>query len=300
MIAPMRETIADRPTDPGAAVPDAGEVNAGGGPATAPTYDPERFWETRLRGRFDLTGAGFRGLGNAFNRALYRQREVVLGRAIRRFHIDPTGADVVELGPGTGFYVRLWQERRVASLVGLDITAVVPERLSSEFPQFRFAQADASRRWPVDDASSDLVTAFDILFHIVDDAGFNAALMEAGRVVRPGGHFLVSDLFIHGEAFRGFHQVSRSLGDYQAALDAAGFEVLGRLPIFVTMHPALDLPSGRRRRLAERWWTWLEQTLLDNPRRGYRLGTLLFWVDRLLTRPFRGGPSTELLVARRR
>lgn len=295
----MTDTVADPPTEAAATAVDA-EPEATAAVVDPPTYDPERFWETRLRGRFDLTGAGFRGLGNAFNRALYRQRAVVLTRAIRRFHLEPAGADVVELGPGTGFYVKLWQERGVASLVGLDITAVVPERLALEYPQFRFAQADATRPWPVADASADLVTAFDILFHIVDDAGFQVALLEAGRVVRPGGHLLVSDLFVHGDAFRGFHQVSRTLGEYELALDTAGFDVLGRLPIFVTMHPALDLPPGRRRRLAERWWAWLEQTLLDNPRRGHRLGTLLSWVDRVLTRPFRGGPSTELLVARRR
>ncbi len=263
-------------------------------------YDPETFWETRLRGRFELAGVGFRGLGNAYNRALYRQRDVVLRRALRRFGIEPRGADIVELGPGTGFYVERWRDAGARSVVGLDITAVVPERLAERFPEYRFAQADVTRRWPVDDGSADLVTAFDVLFHIVDDAGFEAALGEAGRVLRPGGHLLVSDLFLHGPALRGHHQVSRSLADYERVLNAAGLDVLGRVPVFVTMHPAYDLPPGRRRDLALRWWAWLEATILANPRRGHRLGWGLGWVDRVLTKPFRGGPSTELLVARRR
>ncbi len=266
----------------------------------ARAYDPETFWESRLRGRFDLASAGFRGIGRTFNEALYRQRVVVLRRAIRRFRLTVEGADVVELGPGTGFYIEHWRRWKVRSLVGLDITTVVPERLSAAFPEYRFAQADISERWPAADASADLVTAFDVMFHIVDDGRFAAAIAEAGRVLRPGGHLLVSDLFLHGETFRGHHQVSRTLEEYAAALSAAEIEILGRLPIFITMHPALDVPTGWRRRLAERWWSALESKLLASPRLGRRIGSVLFWIDRILTFPLRGGPSTELLLARKR
>jgi hypothetical protein len=94
--------------------------------------------------------------------------------------------------------------------------------------------------------------------------------------------------------------VSRTLGQYEAALAGAGFDVLGRMPIFVTMHPALDLPDGRRKRIAAAWWSRLEGRLTDKPNRGFRLGRVLGWVDRGLTWVLRGGPSTELLVARRR
>ena len=94
--------------------------------------------------------------------------------------------------------------------------------------------------------------------------------------------------------------MSRTLSDYRLALEAAGFEILGRLPIFVTMHPALDLPPGRLSRLAMDWWSHVEQALMDNAHLGYRLGTALGWIDRGLTRFGHGGPWTELLVARRR
>ena len=39
---------------------------------------------------------------------------------------------------------------------------------------------------------------------------------------------------------------------------------------------------------------------MDEPKRGYRLGRVLGWIDRSLTKVSWGGPSTELLVARRR
>jgi SAM-dependent methyltransferase len=269
--------------------------------AAAPgAYDPATFWESRLRARFDVAAAGFRGLGRTFNEALYRQRDVVLRRAIRRYRLPVDGADILELGPGSGFYVSGWKARGVRSLVGLDITTVVAERLSAAYPEYRFERADITERWPVPDASADIVTAFDVLFHIVDDDRFDAALAEAGRVLRPGGYLLISDLFLHGSTFRGFHQVGRTIDTYTATLDAAGLEVVGRLPIFVTMHPAIDVPAGWRRSLADQWWSALEAKLVKSPRLGRRIGTVLFWIDRALTLPFRGGPSTELMVARRR
>ena len=263
-------------------------------------YDPAGFWDDRLRQHFDMIGVGYRRLGRPFNLALYRQRIVVLRRALARYRIAAAGADIVELGPGTGFYIDYWQTQGIGSLLGLDIAAVSAQRLAGQYPEYHFAQADISERWPAPDGSADIVTAFDVLFHITDDDRFVAAIREAGRVTRPGGILLISDLFLHRQPFRTFHQTSRTIGQYRAALDAAGFVVLGRLPIFVTMHPALDLPPGRLSGIATSWWAWLEERLADQPHRGYRLGRVLGWVDRSLTKAGTNGPSTELLVARKR
>ena len=270
-------------------------------PAEDPTtYDAGTFWEGRLRAQFDLAGVGFRRIGQPFNRALYRQREIVLGRIVRSLGIEAGSADVVELGPGTGFYVGFWQRWGARTLWGLDITEVATERLAADYPDYRFDCVDISERWPLEDASADVVTAFDVLFHVVDDARYEAAIAEAARVARPGAVFLISDLFPHRDRFGGFHQVSRTLPEVTAILRSAGFDVLRRVPVFVTMHPAFDAPRPLAG-IAARWWSWLEGTLADNPKKGWRLGRILGAVDRVLTRLLpTGGPSTEILIARRR
>jgi SAM-dependent methyltransferase len=269
------------------------------GTDASPGYDPASYWERRLRHNFSLAGVGFQALGKPFNNALYRQRLTVLGRTLRRYRVPIEGADIVELGPGTGFYVSEWQRRGARSVVGLDITAVSRDELRSRFPAYRFEQADVTETWPLADGSADVVAAFDVLFHVVDDARLATALAECARALRPGGALLISDLFLHGSAVEGFHQVVRPLDQFARLLAAAGFDIVGRVPVFVTMQPALDLPPGRRRALAGRWWAWLEARLREQPKRGYRLGQVLSWVDRALTYPFHGGPSIEILVARK-
>jgi SAM-dependent methyltransferase len=286
------------PNDTGAGIEPAAGTAVADPASSAAAYDPESFWECRLRSHFDLTGAGFRGIGKPFIQALYRQREIVFDRIIRRFRLDPARSDVIELGPGTGFYVNLWKSRRVRSLLGLDITRVATERLAVAHPSFRFIQADISRSWPVADESADIVTAFDVLFHIVDDGQFADSIGEAGRVLRPGGYLLVSDLFPR-RAFRGHHQVSRTLAEYRTILARNRLDIVGRVPVFVTMHPALDVPPPLRG-LAGRWWTWLEARLIADPRRGRRAGRILGALDAGLTRALPGGPSTETLIARKR
>lgn len=264
-------------------------------------YQARSYWQQRLGEDPSLAGVGYAALGLPFNVALYRQRERVLRRAVTRLRLPIGGARVLELGVGSGFYLPVWGSLGVADLVGLDITDVAVARLSERHPHWTFRQADISQPLPVEPGSFDIVTAFDVLLHVVDEAGFDAALRHAAAACRPGGHLLVSDLFLErGEPpAAGAHNAVRTLARYRAALESAGWQVVGRLPIFVTMHPAYDLPAGRGRDLALAWWRWLAARLRRRPQDGRWLGAVLEAVDAVLTAGLRDGPSNELLVARR-
>lgn len=264
-------------------------------------YEPRSYWERRLAEEPALVGEGYAALGLPFNAALYRQRERVLRRAIRRFRVPVAGARLLELGVGGGFYVPIWKSLGVADLVGIDITDVAVDRLGARYPEYRFVQADIGRALPVEEASFDIVTAFDVLLHIVDDEQFQSALRHAAAACRVGGHLLVSDQFLtHAEPVATSpHNVVRTLDRYRSALEAAGWQIAGRFPIFVTMHPPYDVAGGTRRGVALRWWRLLASRLRRHPEDGRWLGTLLGAADAALTAVVRDGPSTELLVARR-
>ena len=261
------------------------------------SFDPEQYWEEMHVEQSGLEAVGFRGLGVGFNTWMYRVRRVVLRRAVRRAGISLGGATVLDVGAGTGFYVQKWLELGAAHVTGIDLSAAAVEALRAEFPSAEFRRDDiAEPSIATRGREYDLVSAFDVLFHIVDDARFVRAIENIGELVPPGGHLLLSDNFLHGPAIRGRHQVSRSLAEIDAALDAAGFETIVRLPMFFLMNTPIDSSS----RFLRRSWRVVTGTCRRSNRAGSVLGALLFPLELLLTAVVQEGPSTELVVCRRR
>src|SRR5204863_2307038 len=91
--------------------------------------------------------------------------------------------------------------------------------------------------------SFDLVSAFDVLFHITDDDRFRKAIENISRVLKPGGYFLFSDNFVHSAARRSDHQVSRPLEEIARIVNGSGFRIIRRAPMFVLMNAPIDTLS---------------------------------------------------------
>jgi len=264
---------------------------------SARAFDPVEYWEDAHVQERGFAAVGFRGLGAGFNTWMYRVRRVVLRRALRRAGISLRGAAVLDVGAGTGFYVRRWLELGAVEVTGIDLSATAVEALRAEYPTAKFRRDDIAELSDATRGSRyDLVSAFDVLFHIVDDARFVRAIENIGELVRPGGHLLLSDNFLHGPAIRGRHQVSRSLAEIDGALDAAGFDTVVRLPMFVLMNNPIDSQS----RVLRYSWGVVIGICRRSQRAGAVLGAVLFPLEVLLTAIAREGPSTELVVCRRR
>jgi len=267
--------------------------------ADAPaTFDPQRYWEERLRGEFSLAGVGYARLGRRFNAAMYRIRGEVFDAVAAR-HFGPRGpSTVVDIGSGTGFYVERWLARG-AAVTGVDLTEVSVAALRDRFPAARFLQGDIGAE--LDGGLSELagradaVSAFDVLFHIVDDARYRAAVANVARLLKPGGLFLWSDNFIRRPTVRVAHQASRSLDETIEALGAAGLTVVERVPMFVLMNYPADTDST----LARWAWTAMVAPAMLSDLAGGVLGALLTPLERRLVRWVRESPSTELMVCRR-
>lgn len=258
--------------------------------------DPRAYWEERLAARFGLDGVGYAGLGRPYNEWLYRVRERVFLQAVREIGVDVRRSDVLDIGSGTGFYVHLWRSLRARNLIGSDITEVSVRRLAEAFPEVTFVRMDiGDANLPLDPGRFDIVSALDVLFHIVDDCRFLRALENVASLLRPGGLFLYSDNFVHGAALRSSHQVSRPLSDVVSALHTAGLTPIRRRPVFVLMNAPVDSPSS----IHHAAWGLLERILRRSGRLGAIAGATLFPLELLLLHLVREGPSTELMVCRK-
>jgi SAM-dependent methyltransferase len=268
-------------------------------------FDTRDYWERRLERNYGLEGVGFLRLGKGYNTWLYRLRRSVFLRRMRETGMDFTGAEVLDVGSGTGFYVERWRELGTRKVVGLDLTTVATEQLRRRFPADEFHQLDIGSADLGEDANPlagrqfDAVSCFDVLFHIVDDQRFETAIENIATLVRPDGLFVLSDNFVHPEvmerSIRAPHRVSRSLDHFQDVLKRNGFEVLERRPMFFLMNEPVD--SGSR--LAKARWFAIAGPVAVGNALGTLVGAILYPLEWLLVTVCKESPATEMLICRK-
>ncbi len=183
-------------------------------------------------------------------------------------------------------------------MTGSDITRVAVTHLKARFPSDRFVELDISADLGDfgDEMRFDLISAMDVLFHIVDDVRFGNALENLSRLLEPGGLLIFSETFRHREVLRVPHVVSRSLEDIEHRLDEAGLSILRRKPMFFLMNEPVDSTS----RTHDRWWTKLNATVSAHQSAGAWIGGMLFPVELALVTMVREGPGTEIMLCVRR
>lgn len=258
-------------------------------------FDAGAYWEDRLRRRYDLGGVGSIDLPTSYNTWLYRVRGAAFRHWLAPLARRENLTSVLDVGAGTGFYVDLWRKLGL-QVTGLDITEVAVERLQQRFPESTFIRADIGGELEISLPTFDAVSAFDVLFHIVDEAAFSRAVERIGKAVRPGGLLFVSDLFQQELPITLGHQTGRTLVSMTAALGSAGFDIISRRPVFYLMVDATDRPP----RWLRVWSRSLARILYGRERLGHIAGAALYPIEVLLTRIVREGPSIELAICRKR
>ncbi|HKJ36087.1 MAG TPA: class I SAM-dependent methyltransferase [Solirubrobacterales bacterium] len=268
--------------------------------ATAGDGDGPTYWERRLRASDGLEGVGVTALGPGFNRWAYRARgSRFRAAAAPLLAAGPTGP-VADIGSGSGFYLDQWQRLGAEPIIAADLTDVAVERLRDRFPGVEVARMDLSdagalREAGLEPARFALVSAMDLLFHILDDEGYATAFENLAALLAPGGHLIFTEDMIRGSKPRRREiKVARPARRVARTWRRAGLERVSVEPLFALMNfPSAGGPRWRR------WWSFLQRLLEPRPWLGGVVGALLYPVERLLVRRVRPGPSTKLIVLRK-
>lgn len=190
----------------------------------------------------------------------------------------PVG-DVLDAACGTGRIARLLADRG-HRVFGVDSSPDMLARAQERVPQGRFELGELTAL-PAADASTDLVTCALALTHVGDLA---PVLTEFARVLRPGGHVVLSDM--HPETvLRGFVpspgtsdgrparviSYRHSLGDYVRAGIGAGLRPLRcEEPVFEPSSvdaPPRDADAVARALTDPSLWPWLPSMLVPEAAR---------------------------------
>jgi SAM-dependent methyltransferase len=132
---------------------------------------------------------------------------------------------ILDCGCGTGSNLTLL--RRYGDAYGFDLTGI-GVRYARDHGGHRVARASATHV-PFRSQAFDLVTSFDVLYCLEDDAE-RRAIAEMARILKPGGALIVNVAAL--EMLRGGHSIlSAELRRYRpsslrARLEPAGFEIV--------------------------------------------------------------------------
>lgn len=261
-------------------------------------YEPKKYWEELLSNNFSLSGVGYQGLGKNYNKWLYRGRTCIMEWFLKRYPLDIKYLSILEVGCGTGFYVDFWDKRGAQNVTGLDLTEKSVERLSKKYRNYRFIQGDIGNAPPID-RKFDVITGFDVLFHIVDEERFENAIHNIGLLSKPGTIILISDNFVRKSRPAGFNQVHRTLGQYTKVLERNGIEILDLKPIFYLMNGPIDIQNDMVFKVYSFLWSSVMYMVGKSEALGNILGGTFYVIDRLLVRLLKNSITTELMVCRK-
>lgn len=255
------------------------------------------YWESRLERTFDLHGTGFIGLGKYYNNWMYKIRKGIVLRKMKAHHIDFTNVSVLDIGSGVGFFIDIWKGLG-AKVIGTDLTDIAVRKLKLKYPTDRFYTLDIGNcpNRLLDNKKFDIVSAFDVLFHIVDDDRYEKAIKNIHSVLRPHGLFIFSDNFIHGNFVRSTYQVSRPLVTVEDVLTRNGFEIIERCPMFFLMSTPIDSTFL----FARLRWQLIKAILTQFGNvAGLLIGGTMYPLEFILVRIMKESPITEMMICRR-
>jgi SAM-dependent methyltransferase len=275
---------------------------------SASPFDARHYWEERLRAHPDITGVGYLGLSPRFIEVQYHARREQIEKALRQYHLSNlSGRSVLDVGSGTGIWLDFWRRHGPDRLVGLDFAQPSVDRLRKQFPDLTIVQADLSViPLPLPEESRfDVISAIDVLLHIVDPEGFQRAIANLAQHCAPGGLFIISDPIVQGKGYvpprSSTYDKVRTLATYQEVLEANGFTIESVRPSNILVNTPLEASSYR----AFRAWKFLWRVTC----RWGRSNALSTWLGpgmRVVERaarifyPGASGPSAKMIFARKR
>jgi ubiquinone/menaquinone biosynthesis C-methylase UbiE len=119
-----------------------------------------------------------------------------------------SGRNVVDLGCGTGRWLRFLEDAGVRSLTGVDLSgAMLAEAAKKCLPSTRLIHSNCTRT-PLAGGSADFVLASFLLSYVGDLAEFSR---EAARILCSGGTIAISDLHPNGHSY-GWRRTFKSAG----------------------------------------------------------------------------------------
>lgn len=253
------------------------------------------YWRKQLNDNYGLQGTAHLSFGRNYNSWMYKIRRSIVSTKLRRLISNMNNIEALDIGSGSGYYVDVWKQLGAKDVVGCDITSIFIKRFRTLYPRANFIKFDLSSNFIPLIKQFDYVTAFDILSYIQEDDKYAKAISNIYNLLKPGGLFIFSENFVQRKSHKNKFQSIRSLSEIQLLLQATGFEILERSPMFYLMNAPVDSDGV----MIHRFWNSIKKIASNGETFGSLIGCALYPIELLLISISKESPSTEIMVCRK-
>lgn len=215
----------------------------------------------------------------------------------------------MDVGCGTGAYIRYWKSLGVTRLTGFDITSVSVRNLRKIYPNVRFHLLDIANGNSVRSFGKkfDIISVMNVLLHITDDERFVRAISNISEMLKDGGIILIADpIVIYNYWGKPFTKESsskcRPLKQYLEAFTTNRLSVVRLCPTSFFMSDPIDTKGKTTFQIWRLIWRIIS-LFAKSETTGAIEGRILYVAEGLLIRIFEHtqyGPTGKFLIVGKR
>ncbi|WP_041700334.1 methyltransferase domain-containing protein [Clostridium sp. BNL1100] len=267
-------------------------------------FDYKNYWIKRLNSKFDIEGVGFMGLGEIYNQFLYKNRINLLDAIVNKLFDNMNSKRVLELGPGTGIFTKLFHNNKVAGYKAVDISEKSVSELSKAYPGYLFKNGDISDQTYYS-GKYDLIFAADVLLHLTDETRYKRVLENISIHLDTNGFCIILDpISVLQVKSKSPHMVIRDRDYVENILEAYGLELVEMLPVSYFMNYPFDKDlAGKGGEAAMQLFNTLPEIFKDSELSNDEkniVGEYLMLKDRQLTCTKNMGLTEKLLIIKKK
>lgn len=182
-------------------------------------YDPQTYWASIYQQEADARAVCYPDWPLSYNRMLHQQQLTSLQAILQQEHIVLKGRDILEIGPGSGFWTSFFQHEQVARYVGIELNQKACKKLEHQFPAYQFICQDASQVNPeeLSQQGFDFIFCAMVLLHITDDQKLEELFRSLSKLLKPGGRLLILDAVYQHQVW-GWHREQTQGAEFHSGM----------------------------------------------------------------------------------